>query len=177
MSLVFEHTPHRPPARRVLRRMPSLIGAPIRIQHSPGMRDRRGPVHAGAFLRERRIAFDCTTEEFPRVFAHEIAHFIWIRLGNPRRRSWEDLVRVEISAHAAGELGWSAEWRKAALSAGDVADRTRGWRDYCCESFCDTAAWLWSGVGRHPEFTLAGKLRAIRRKWFAACVDSHRLSI
>ena len=128
-------------------------------------------------LRERRIAFDCTTEEFPRVFAHEIAHFIWIRLGNPRRRSWEDLVRVEISAHAAGELGWSAEWRKAALSAGDVADRTRGWREYCCESFCDTAAWLWSGVGRHPEFTLAGKLRAIRRKWFAACVDSHRLSI
>jgi hypothetical protein len=175
--LVFEHAPHRAAADRVLRRMPPLGGDPIRIQPSPGLRDSRGPVHAGSFLRQRRIAFDCTAAEFPRIFAHEIAHFIWLRLGNPLRRSWESLLRSELEAHATGELGWSAEWRKSDLSAGDIAARTRRWREYCCESFCDTAAWLWSGVGRHPEFTLAGKLRQDRRKWFTACVASRRLSI
>ena len=29
--------------------------------------------------------------------------------------------------------------------ARDIAGRTRHWREYCCESFCDTAAWLYSG--------------------------------
>jgi hypothetical protein len=45
--------------------------------------------------------------------------------------------------------------------------RNRRWREYCCESFCDTAAWLYAGVARHEEFTLAAPLRAARRKWFA----------
>ena len=175
--LVFEHAPYRPAALRVLRRMPPLRGASIRIQHVSGLRDRRGPVHAGSFLRQRRIAFDCTAAEFPRIFAHEVAHFIWLRLGNPSRRSWENLLRAELRTRARGELGWSAEWRKNALSSTDIACRTRGWREYCCESFCDTAAWLWSGVGRHPEFTLAGKLRSLRRTWFRVYFAARRLSI
>ena len=66
-----------------------------------------------------------------------------------------------------GELGWSAEWRKDALGADDVAGRTRRWREYCCESFCDTAAWLYSGVERHEEFTLGERWRRGRRAWFA----------
>jgi hypothetical protein len=41
------------------------------------------------------------------------------------------------------------------------------WREYCCESFCDTAAWLYSGVQVHSEFTLAGRYRHRRRVWFA----------
>ena len=178
-TFVFSRAPHRRAARRVLRKMPPLAGDAIRIHSHPGLRDRRGPVHAGAFLRQRRIACDCTTAEFPRIFAHEVAHFIWLRLGNPRRRAWETLLRSEFRSCAPGELGWSAEWRKDGLlqqnasktgkgsrPSNAVARRTRRWREYCCEAFCDTAAWMWSGVRRHAEFTLAANLREARRKWF-----------
>jgi hypothetical protein len=154
--------------------MPTLAGAAIRIQHAPGLRDRRGPVHAGSFLRERRVALDCTRAEFPRILVHETAHFVWLRLGNPMRRSWEEVLRVERSR---GDLGWSAEWRKATLTPEDRDGRTRRWREYCCEAFCDTAAWLWSGVGGHPEFTLSARLRAARRRWFAFNVSNRTLSI
>ena len=154
--------------------MPAMCGAQIRLEYAPGLRDRRGPVHAGAFLRERRIAFDCTRAEFPRIFAHEVAHFVWIRLGNAARRSWEEVLRREPGAE---ELGWSAEWRKAVLDARDRGARTRRWREYCCEAFCDTAAWLWSGVARHDEFTLARRWRETRRRWFASNIEDRTLSI
>ena len=157
--------------------MPELRGEPIRIERVRALRDRRGPVHGGAFLRERRIALDCTKAEFPRIIVHEVAHFIWLRLGNARRRSFEELVRSEIECGVCGELGWSAEWRKDALRATDIAGRTRRWREYCCESFCDTAAWLYSGVKRHGEFTLAAAGRRARRNWFAATVANRTLSI
>jgi hypothetical protein len=134
-------------------------------------------VHAGAFVRERRIAFDCSRKEFPRIFVHELFHFVWARLGNPARRSYERLVQGEWQAAARGELGWSAEWRKRALAAADVESRSRRWREYCCESFCDTAAWLYSGARRHPEFTLTGGWRTRRRAWFAQKIDSGGLSI
>src|SRR4051812_48498732 len=159
----FDNPAQRAPALAVLRRMPQLRGDPIRIHSSRGLRDRRGPVHAGCFLRERRIAFDCTRAEFPRIFVHEIAHFVWHRLGNAKRRSYEDLVRAEAGR---GELGWSAEWRKNALAASDIKGRTRRWREYCCESFCDTAAYLYSGLKRHPEYTLSERLRRGRARWF-----------
>ena len=157
--------------------MPPLSGAPVRVDLVRGLRDRRGPVHAGSFLRERRIALNCTRAELPRIFVHEVAHFIWLRLGNPARLRYEDVVRAEIASRARGELGWSAEWRKDALSAHDVAGRTRHWREYCCESFCDTAAWLYSGMKRHNEFTLGERWRRGRRAWFAESIDNRTLSI
>jgi hypothetical protein len=174
---IFEDSAHERRARRTLRSIPPLAGAPLRIRRVPGLRDGRGPVHAGAFLRERRIDFDCTAAEFPRVFVHEIFHFIWRRLGNPARRAYEDLVATEIRGRARGELGWSAEWRKRALAAHDLSLRTRRWREYCCESFCDTAAWLYGGVASHPEFTLAADSRRRRRQWFAQSLDGRELSI
>jgi hypothetical protein len=149
----------------------------VRVDVVRGLRDRRGPAHAGAFLRKRRIALDCTRAEFPRIFVHEVAHFIWLRLGNPARRSYEDVVRAEIAGTARGELGWSAEWRKNALRAEDMAGRTRRWREYCCESFCDTAAWLYSGTQRHREFTLGARRRRGRRTWFAEVLGKRTLSI
>jgi hypothetical protein len=158
----------------ILRRMPALAGAPILLERRPGLRDQRGAVHAGSFLRERRIAFDCSRAEFPRIFVHEAAHFIWLRLGNARRRAYEDLLARE---RGRGELGWSAEWRKLALGATDREARTRRWREYCCESFCDTAAWLYSGVRRHPELTLAERPRRKRAKWFAATLGRGPISI
>ena len=163
---VFEDDALKIRAQPLLRRLPALSGAPIRIETMPGIRDHRGPIHAGAFLRERRIAFHCTRAEFPRVFVHELGHFIWLRMGNPARLGYENLLRAEVFSRARGELGWSAEWRKATLTAGDIGGRTRRWREYCCESFCDTAAWLYSGVKRHQEFTLAARYRLRRRAWF-----------
>jgi hypothetical protein len=157
--------------------MPAITGEPIRVDRTPGLRDRRGPVHAGAFLRERRIALDCTRAEFPRILAHELFHFVWLRLGNPARRDYEALVRSEIRAGARGELGWSAEWRRRALDYRDIRMRTRRWREYCCESFCDTAAWLYSGVQGHPEFTLSAGHRRARRQWFERTIGARELSI
>jgi len=157
--------------------MPPLAGLPISVEPIRNLRDRRGPVHGGSFLRERRIALDCTRAEFPRIFVHEVAHFIWVRLGNPVRLAYEDVLRAESGARARGELGWSAEWRKDALSPDDLACRSRRWREYCCESFCDTAAWLYSGASDHPEFTLAKRWRRGRKVWFSESLGGRTLSI
>jgi hypothetical protein len=174
---VFEHAGHERVARRVLARLPALIGAPIRIEHAPGIRDRYGRVHAGSFLRERRIALGCTAAEFPRIFVHELFHFVWLRAGNRLRLAYERLIRAELRAGARGELGWSAEWRKRELESHDIRLRTRRWREYCCESFCDTAAWLYSGVAGHSEFTLAGNHRQSRRKWLLRAVNGRPLPL
>jgi hypothetical protein len=165
--LRFDGLPHEARARRLLQRMPEVEGAEIRLHAVAGLKDARGPVHAAAFLRERRIAFDCAAAEFPRIFVHELFHFVWTRAGNGRRWRYEALLRAERRGGARGELGWSAEWRKRALGAAEVRDRERRWREYCCESFCDTAAWLYSGTARHPEFTLARRWRRARADWFA----------
>lgn len=154
-----------------------MAGRPIRIERSPGLSDRRGPVHAGAFLKERRIAFDCPASEFRRIFAHELFHFVWWKAGNPARRSFERLLEGESTAGARGELGWSAEWRKGALRRTDIRTRSRRWREYCCESFCDTAAWLYGGVARHAEFTLDARVRTGRHAWFRSFLNSGPLSI
>ena len=161
--------------------LPHLEGRPIRLEISRELADRRGAVHAGAFIRERRIAFDAELaadpREFARIFVHEIFHFVWLRLGNPRRWSYEALLREELRSRARGELGWSAEWRKRALAARDAGRRTRHWREYVCESFCDTAAWLYSGVRAHREYTLARRFRERRRRWFEQSNLNGRISI
>ena len=123
------------------------------------------------------MVFDCAAAEFPRIFVHELFHFVWLRQGNAPRWSYEDLLRAEQRAGTRGELGWSAEWRKLALEPRDARARTRRWREYCCESFCDSAAWLYSGVKRHGEFTLSARARQRRRAWFAAFVGGRVLPL
>ncbi|PWU04429.1 MAG: hypothetical protein C5B51_16935 [Terriglobia bacterium] len=154
-----------------------MTGKAIRVRRKRALRDIHGPVHAGSFLRERTILVNCASREFSRVFVHEVFHFAWLRLGNGRRHSYEDLLRREWSERARGELGWSAEWRKRALSPRDSESRSRRWREYCCESFCDTAAWLYSGVRRHKEFTLAVRFRNRRRAWFGLVSERGPFSI
>ena len=168
------------PEKRVdalLRRLPPISGPPVRIESAPGLRDRHGAVHGGTFLRKRRIALNCTWREFPRVFVHELFHFVWLRAGNPARHAFEDLLQQEYRTGARGELGWSAEWRKSELTARDIRLRSRRWREYCCESFCDTAAWLYSGVEDHEEFTLRARFGRRRRDWFRKTIAATRLSI
>jgi hypothetical protein len=155
-------------AKRLLSRVPALVGPPIYLFRTDGLRHGSREAHAGSFLRERSIGFNCPAAEFPRICIHELFHFAWLRLGNPRRHSYEEILRKEWSAGARGELGWSAEWRKEKLTARDVRVRSRFWLEYCCESFCDTAAWMYAGVRDHEEFTLAGRYRLRRRAWFTA---------
>jgi len=162
-------------------RLPAIDGRPIRLEVRRNLTDRRGAVHAGAFLRERRIAFDADLAsdpgEFARILVHELFHFVWLRLGNQRRWSYEALLLEELRGGARGELGWSAAWRKRALKPHDAKQRTRRWREYVCESFCDTAAWLYSGPRSHAEFTLARRWCDPRRQWFAGAGLDRRLSV
>jgi hypothetical protein len=144
-------------------------GLAIEIRYQKGLRDARGnAAHAATYIRRRLILLDeeliGIPREHERILAHELFHFVWVRLGNTVRRSWEELLRAELDARARGETGWSAEWRKRALSAEDKAGRSVRWREYCCESFCDTGAWL--ATGEEPELTLAARHCGRRRKWF-----------
>ena len=165
------------------RRMsPRIEGLPIEITFWRTLRAHRGKllvgeeergreVHAASFLRRRRIVLDSDLlkrlAELRRIPTHELFHFAWVRLGNPRRQSFERLLQGEMRGRVRGELGWSAEHLKTALDRGDPADRTRRWRGYVCESFCDTGAWMFSSSKpRHGEFTLSARARRKRREWF-----------
>ncbi len=110
--------------------------------------------------------------EHLRVLLHELFHFLWVRLGNQRRIAWESVLVREWAAGARGEAGWSAEWRKEALKDSDVRGRTRKWREYCCESFCDTGAWVLGGSGR--EVTLAKENRRRRADIIRTTVKNTR---
>jgi hypothetical protein len=116
--------------------------------------------------------------ELVRILAHELFHFVWARLGNERRRSYEELLQREWKQRARGELGWSAESRKSAFPHHPPPTTHHGnWHDYACESFCDTAAWLYSGISRHPEFTLAQRHRKRRAEWFQSNFQGRRIPI
>ena len=126
------------------------------------MRSVTAPIWLTRRVLDRELRGD--KAEHARILTHELFHFVWVRLGNAKRRAWEDLVRAEWRARTPGEAGWSAEWRKGKLTPRDPRDRTRLWREYCSESFCDTAACLHTGTRR--EVTLARKPLAARGIWF-----------
>ncbi|MDQ6705998.1 MAG: hypothetical protein M3Z85_08530 [Acidobacteriota bacterium] len=159
----------------------SLLATPdVRVEFRQDLTAHRGkllsaqrlgsPVHAGTFLHRNLIVLDSALQRRPtelrRILLHELAHFTWWRLGNPKRLSWERLLAAELEKNVAGELGWSSEWRKQALSPADRKQRTRKWREYCCESFCDSAAWFCAAKRRHPEWTLPASSRKPRRAFF-----------
>jgi hypothetical protein len=178
--------------KAVERRLGALKGRSVYLRFLPALTaDRRRlysnrphgqPVYAGSFIRKRQIVLDQDLERHPRelarILVHELFHFAWVRLGNPMRRSYEMLVREEWKRRARGELGWSAESRKRVLSQGSPrAGNSPEWRDYLCESFCDTAAWIYSGVRRHPEYTLATRHRNRRAEWFRAAFQRGTIAI
>lgn len=113
-------------------------------------------MHAAAFIRRREIVLETQLTRKPGglrlITVHEIFHFVWARLGNSARRAWGKLLEAEAAAHARGELGESSSLKNSP--------------GYLCESFCDTAAWLYAGVRRSPHFTLAERWRSRRRAWF-----------
>ena len=148
---------------------------------SPGESAAGREVHAGSFLRQRRIVLDAALKtqprELARILTHELFHFAWLRLGNAKRWSYEDLLRRELRNHVKGELGWSAERAKTALARGESVRRTRRWREYVCESFCDSGAWLFAGSRRHDEFTLPSDARRVRLGWFEEARLTRQISV
>lgn len=142
---------------------------PIEVRYRGGLLDTAGnEAHAATFIDKRLIVLDTAlladAAEHERILTHEIFHFVWIRLGNPLRLGWEQLLRAEWTGRARGEAGWSAQWRKKLLTNADVVSRTRHWREYCCEAFCDSAARLYAGP--NSEDTLAARHLRKRQQWF-----------
>ena len=147
------------------------------------------PTHAVSFIPERYIVLDVELfrrrVEAGRILYHELCHFIWPRLGNPRRLIFETLNLHEFRRGVRGELGYSSEWRKLDLLAksrtparahrnakffpGISASMRRRWLEYVCESFCDTGAFVLLGSERrriHSEYTLSLMARKRRtRQW------------
>lgn len=169
-----------------MRKLPPVAADPIHLEFLPEISTHRGKlrsgvpggttVHAASYPRRRRLVLDkallADGPEFARILVHELFHFAWFHLGNARRRSYEDLLCAEHKRRARGELGWSAELRREALRPRDIDERTVRWREYVCESFCDTAAWLYAGLRGHPEWTLAQRYRKMRAEWFAALIEA-----
>ena len=155
-------------------------GRAIRLESLPRLTAWRGKllsgepkgeaVHAGSFLPKRRIILDrglfAHSNNATRILLHEMFHFAWVRLSNAQRLSWELLLRDEGGAR--GELGWSSEWRRRELAREDAESRSKRWREYACESFCDSAAWRFGALRSHVEFTLAARWRERRAAWLDA---------
>jgi hypothetical protein len=146
--------------------LPQFVGDPIRVE----IRRSLGSHLAGASIPRRLILLDTAVlarrGEFERILIHELFHFVWVRLSNQKRRAWEQVLVGELRDRVKGELGWSAEWRKETLTRADPRLRTPKWRCYACESFCDSAAWMFAGLRAHDEFTLAAASCRLRRGWF-----------
>jgi hypothetical protein len=176
--------------RRTLNGAPLFEGRPIQLRFLPDLRRCRGKlvsgssvgeeVHAAADLERRVIILDraltSSDGELRRILLHEIFHFVWRRLSTQARRGYEAVIAKEFTGRARGELGWSSEMRKRRLAHSDTITRSRRWREYLCESFCDTASWVYSEMTDHPEFTLAPRFSRARRKWLVGFV-SQRASI
>jgi hypothetical protein len=131
-------------------------------------------LHAASYIPQRYVVLNRQLfrqrVELGRILYHELCHFVWPRLGNPLRKSYEEMLRAEFRAGVRGELGYSSEWRKKKLRSegGGVPRKTKLWREYVCESFCDTGAHALLGSERragHSEYTLSRAARERRGRW------------
>jgi len=68
-------------------------------------------------------------------------------------------------------------WQEAPARPTGPRSRSRRWREYACESFCDSAACLLGGAGDHEEFTLARRVRENRRRWFQSLLGAPRCGV
>jgi hypothetical protein len=160
-----------------------LNGNPISVSFQPDLAACRGKllarasgrgtaVYAASFIRQRRIIFETSLSSDIaqlRFFAvHEIFHFVWARLGNRNRAEFSLLLAAEIAQGARGELGESSAIQKVRIGPEEGSKRSQTWRDYVCESFCDTAAWLYSGAPARNVRPLASRWQKRREVWFQA---------
>lgn len=170
--------------------LPLEAGRPVQVAFLPeltayrgkllsGVADRGTPVHAATYIRERRIVLETSLLSDPSalrfIFVHEVFHFAWVRLGNRKRDEYSQLLLGEIARKARGELGESSAVKKE-----EIRQKTEGlpqsalWRDYICESFCDSAACIFTGAPVHDGEKLGKAWTAIRRDWFQMNLDGER---
>jgi len=102
-----------------------------------------------------------------RLFYHELCHFLWPRLGVRARKRFVRHLERERARGLRGELGYSAQYRKSRLPRPGQPGQA-AWREYACESFCDTGAYALARAAgsrqalRSVEFTLAARRRRAR---------------
>ena len=175
----------------VFARLPQLRGDRIAVIYRPALTAWKGDllsksqkgdsVYAGCFLRKRRIVLEQgmlrTPRVLERIFVHEVFHFVWPRLGKPVRDSFHMLIAREMKRGVGGELGWSGESIKTNLTEQDRVTQSRRWKDYLCESFCDTAGWYFGSARQYSELTLGRESRAERRRWVREHLLERTLSI
>jgi hypothetical protein len=133
-------------------------------------------------MRERRIVFDAELaadpQEFARIFVHEVFHFVWLRLGNPRRWSYEALLREEMRAARAASWAGPRSGASIALAARDAWRAAPGAGANTSARASATQRPGSFRASAHPEYTLARRFRERRRQWFVKQSDvSNRISI
>jgi hypothetical protein len=187
---------HGPLKVVVADRLMSIGGSVFINQKPPGKRDssaekkepqRFSQPYAVSYIPERYIVLERALFrrriEHGRILYHELCHFLWPRLGNQRRRRFQELIRRELRERVRGELGYSSGTRKASLfvaSRDGISRRAfaRQQRGYFCECFCDTGAYVLLGSERranHSEFTLSRAARERRaRAWKAVALSNTR---
>lgn len=169
-----------PPVKLAVADELAAVGGNVFINETPSResQDRPSRTHAVSFIPERYIVLDAALFrrriELGRILYHEFCHFVWPRLGNAKRRRFQVLLQMEMRKRVRGELGYSAELRKAGIGSGRKAGQSRSARqreklDYFCESFCDTGSFVLQGDERrkrHSEHTLSRAARERRcRVW------------
>ena len=160
--------------------LPMMFGNPIYFELRPELTAHWGkllsgagigvPVHAAAFIRKRMVVLEADlfsqAEQLRLILVHEIFHFAWVRLSNGQRRAFTDLLTDEIQDRARGELGEAAGVKKRLFQESASFDgSSRLWRDYACESFCDSGAAFFSGAAANEHFTLAKRWAGRRYAW------------
>ena len=153
----------------VVRRVVFIGESPLPLEN--GQRD---ATHAVSFIPERYVVLNADLfhrrVELGRILYHELCHFLWPRLGNPKRRRFQAHIVRELRTGIRGELGYSSEYRKQNIKStirqklSSAANRRRT-LDYVCESFCDTGSFVLLGNERrkgHSEYSLSR--RALRER-------------
>ncbi len=111
-------------------RLPDFEGRAIRIRFLPALTAGSGKlysnraagraVHAGTFIRKRRMVLDqelvAKPRELVRILTHEIFHFVWRGLETRDGARTSNFCNKSESRRARGELGWSAQLRKSVLA-------------------------------------------------------------
>jgi len=169
--------------------LPLEAGRPVQVVFRPELTAYRGKllsradrgtqVYAATYIRRRKMVLETSLLADPAalrfIFVHELFHFVWVRLGNKTRDEYSGLLLAEIARRARGELGESSAVKKAELRDDHgVLPSSALWRDYVGESFCDSAACLFTGRTVHEGPKLAKRWTAIRRDWFGKNLDDDR---
>lgn len=132
-------------------------------------------MYAASFLRQRKIILERALLRnrgtFRLILIHELFHFVWPRLGNGSRKSFEAVLLEESRRGARGDLGESSGVTKELLPRSSANEKPGPWRDYVCECFCDTAAWFYTRREADDLFSLAKRWKDRRKAWFDAMAD------